>query len=46
MAESNPETSASRALRPGHAIGLITGGEALFAALAKGQAFRDADVLE
>ena len=35
MAESNPETSASRALRPGHAIGLITGGEALFAALAK-----------
>jgi cardiolipin synthase A/B len=33
MAQANRETSASRALRPGHAIGLITGGEALFAAL-------------
>ncbi len=35
MAESNPEASASRALRPGHAITLLKGGEALFAAMAE-----------
>ena len=33
MAESNPESSAGRALRPGHAITLLRGGEALFTAL-------------
>jgi len=35
MAESNREASTSRALRPGHAIDLISGGEALFSGLAK-----------
>jgi cardiolipin synthase len=33
MAESKREASATRALRPGHDIALIKGGEALFAAL-------------
>ncbi|MGZ5277258.1 MAG: cardiolipin synthase ClsB [Caldimonas sp.] len=33
MAESTGEASATRALRPGHAITLIKGGEALFASL-------------
>ncbi|MCE9658215.1 MAG: cardiolipin synthase ClsB [Burkholderiales bacterium] len=33
MAESNPEAATGRALRPGHAITLLKGGEALFAAM-------------
>ena len=45
MADANREPSASRALRPGHAIDLLKGGEALFAALAQAIDAARAEVL-
>jgi len=45
MADTPRETAASRALRPGHEITLITGGEALFAALVEAIDAARAEVL-
>ena len=45
MADANRESSASRALRPGHAIDLLKGGEALFAALVQAIDAARAEVL-
>jgi len=45
MAEANREASDGRALRPGHAIDLLKGGEALFAALVEAIDAARAEVL-
>ena len=45
MAEASPDSSHGRALRPGHAIDLLKGGEALFAALVQAIDAARAEVL-